>query len=221
MFTLLKNIFSFFFPPSCIICSEKTDVVNICNHCHEQLPLTRDFPRPWIFSLYQYKNKSVNQCIKHIKEYPDLTLIETLIESKKFMVTGWFTGLARYHQATEIVLIPVPIHYSRFINRGFNQSELIAKSLQKILSQETLTITINTEIIKKQFATEKQALLIHKQERLKNSLTSSFTLNQKNISPNALLIIIDDVTTTGATLDAVRSHLGIYSPNVYAFTLSH
>ncbi len=221
MFIFLKRIFSFFFPPSCIICSEKTNNLNLCDYCRGQLPLTREFPRPWIFSLYQYKHDYVNQCIKHIKQYPDHLLMEALIQDKQSMITGWLTGLAQYHHVKEIILVPVPIHYSRFIDRGFNQTLLIAESIQKVITLKYGTITIIDSLIQKQHATEKQALFIHKKSRLENELESSFRLTHTTIPTDGVIVIIDDVTTTGATLDAMRNHLITLTPHVYAFTLSH
>lgn len=221
MINFLKQIFSYIFPPSCIICTDQTQEINLCKNCLANLPLTTEFPRPWIFSLYRYKNDSVKQCVTHIKTYPDELLIAEMITCKQIMLKSWLNGLAQYHNAKEIILVPTPIHYSRFLDRGFNQSELIVEVIKKVITLKGITITAETSLIKKQHATEKQATISNKKDRLNNPIKSSFQIQSKNTHSEKVIIIIDDVTTTGATLDAIREHLLEITPNVYGFTLSH
>ncbi len=94
-------------------------------------------------------------------------------------------------------LIPVPLHPKRLRARRFNQSALLAMRLAKLAN-----ITVQTEIIKRNKNTKPQGSL-NAYQRTKN-VSGAFTLDTKNknmvLGKNILLI--DDVFTTGATLNA-------------------
>ena len=147
---LLKNIFSYLFPPICIICGNEDTKINICNICSRSLPLTREMRRPWLFSLYRYRDEAVTTCIRHLKNFPDAEFVDQLLRQKQIMITGWTIGMTRFPNCSEIILIPIPLHKSRFLDRGYNQAEIIAKSYQKILLQKIkIPVRIETTIIKK------------------------------------------------------------------------
>lgn len=221
---LLKNIFSYLFPPVCIICGNENTKINICNSCSNSLPLTREMRRPWLFSLYRYRDESVATCIRHLKNFPDTEFVDQLLKQKEIMIIGWTLGMTRFHDCSEIILIPVPLHNSRFLDRGYNQAEIIAKSYQKILLQKIkIPVRIETTIIKKSKYTDKQALITDRSERLRN-IHGAFEIQnawKAKLSMHALAIIIDDVTTTGGTLDEVKKVLEPYVKTVGAFTLAH
>jgi predicted amidophosphoribosyltransferase len=221
---LLKNIFSYLFPPVCIVCGNEDTNINICNICSGSLPLTREMRRPWLFSLYRYRDESVTTCIRHLKNFPDADFVDQLLRQKQIMITGWTIGMTRFHNCSEIILIPIPLHKSRFLDRGYNQAEIIAKSYQKILLQKIkIPVRIETTIIKKSKYTDKQALITDRSERLRN-IHGAFEIQnawKAKLSMHALAIIIDDVTTTGGTLDEVKKVLEPYVKTVGAFTLAH
>lgn len=222
--TLLKSIFSYLFPPSCILCGNENTKINICNSCSSLLPLTREMRRPWLFSLYRYRDESVTTCIRHIKNFPDQELVYQLLQQKQIMIIGWTLGMARVHNCSEIIIIPVPLHHSRFLDRGYNQAEIIAKSYHQLLqSKLTIPTRIETGIIIKSKHTDKQALITDRTKRLKN-IHNAFEIKdigKAKLSPDALVIIIDDVTTTGGTLDELKKILDPHVKTVGAFTLAH
>ena len=94
-------------------------------------------------------------------------------------------------------LIPIPLHPKRQNDRGFNQSELLAH-----LFSQHLQTPINTQILIRTRATPPQADIHDRATRL-NNLKHVFSLNpniNKNILKNKNILLIDDVSTTGATL---------------------
>lgn len=218
---LLKTIFSYLFPPSCIICLEQTKQVNICDVCTQKLPLTREFRKPWLFSLYRYRDEPVTRCIHHIKTFPDKSFTYRIIAEHSKIFTDWVRGMLATHSCNAIIFIPTPIHRSRFLERGYNQAEIITESCQKILEQTLPNIPISIEksyVIKKQ-ATEKQALITNKKDRLRNVVSIFTTRPRAKLPAQTLIIIIDDVTTTGGTIQEMYNQF----PNhpVVAFTLAH
>lgn len=115
------------------------------------------------------------------------------------------------------ILIPVPLHRKRLRKRGFNQSLWIANAFKKDLGDrvqviEALTRTRNTET-----QTE-----FNRFERKKN-VKNAFALKKKNgLNKQNKLILIDDVYTTGATLDECAKALTQEGfQNVNVATLGH
>lgn len=110
------------------------------------------------------------------------------------------------------VLIPVPLHKSKLKHRGYNQAELIAKELSKLSG-----IPCNTKIVYRIRKTVPQKEL--DVDRRQNNLKKAFNIPSDVVKLNKT-IVIDDIYTTGSTIDAVSGELrqrGIR--NVYFITL--
>lgn len=93
-------------------------------------------------------------------------------------------------------LIPVPLHWRRMWQRGFNQSAEIADYLAKHLRQQGYECQINDRVFKRTQATPQQKGLT-KAQRMRNTLRA-FQLIQPPVSKHVALV--DDVVTTGSTL---------------------
>lgn len=96
-------------------------------------------------------------------------------------------------------LIPVPIHYSRKRLRGYNQAELIANELGG-----RLNIPVDTKLIKRIRKTVpmKDLSAVERQ----NNLKRAFKICRNDVKLNTV-IIIDDIYTTGSTIDAMAREL--------------
>jgi len=97
-------------------------------------------------------------------------------------------------------IVPVPLHSSRIKTRGYNQSERIAKGLSEVTGWK-----IYNNLILRTKATETQTKK-SKEERWKN-VSGKFALNNPDIAKGKHLILVDDVVTTGATLEACAAEL--------------
>ena len=93
------------------------------------------------------------------------------------------------------VLIPVPLHPSRLAKRGYNQAEVIARAMG-----EKLNLPVVTDAVKRVEKT-KPLKELNPQERRK-SLQRAF-MPAKNQAHWKNVLIIDDIYTTGSTIDAV------------------
>lgn len=111
------------------------------------------------------------------------------------------------------VLIPVPLHKKRKRKRGYNQAEILAKELGRITG-----IPVETKSVIRVRHTMPQKELSHR-ERRKNVKDAFETTTQCVIGKNVLLI--DDIYTTGNTIDAVAKVLKEKADcKVFFFTIS-
>ena len=92
-------------------------------------------------------------------------------------------------------IVPVPVHLSKLKKRGYNQAALIARELSK-----RLKIPVNERLVVRTAATQVQKNLSARQRQ--NNLKGAFNVPQNSVELNTVLIV-DDIYTTGATVDAV------------------
>ena len=110
-------------------------------------------------------------------------------------------------------LVPVPIHKSRKRQRGYNQAELLAVELGKRLG-----IPVKSELIVRVRKTLPQKLL--KESERQNNLKKAFKIGQNDVKLSTI-IIIDDIYTTGSTVNEmadILNKMGI--DKVYVLTLA-
>ncbi len=109
-------------------------------------------------------------------------------------------------------IIPVPIHKNRYRQRGYNQAELIAQSISPYIR-----VPVETNLVERIKNTKPQKELNDK-ERQKN-LKNAFKINENSVKLKKV-IIVDDIYTTGATVDVIAElllHGGI--SDIYVITL--
>ncbi len=92
------------------------------------------------------------------------------------------------------LIVPVPLHRARYRERGFDQSEILAEGVSEVAN-----IPLARRILKRKKNTKDQTYL-NAQQRAEN-VRDAFSISQPEIAKNKKLILVDDVTTTGATLN--------------------
>lgn len=100
------------------------------------------------------------------------------------------------------LIIPVPIHRERRIERGYNQAELLAKEVSLLTG-----IPVNKKILLRKKKTK--ALKSVSKESRGRGLAEAFSVSsdQRNMLPGKHILLIDDIYTTGSTADAASAHL--------------
>ena len=93
------------------------------------------------------------------------------------------------------VIVPIPIHKQKRRKRGFNQAELVAKELGKLLK-----LPVDTDCLVRFEKTTPQKELTRRER--KENLKRAFRIGKLR-KPYERVLIIDDIYTTGATIDAV------------------
>ncbi len=126
-----------------------------------------------------------------------------------------------------IILIPTPLSPARLRSRGYNQSEELAKQIARLNPEQ---FVVRADIIKKIKNTPTQVSIKNRAQRLANlknafalSPTARLNLAEKGSALRAkIFIIIDDVSTTGATINEIRRLFRLVGArHVYGLVVAH
>jgi ComF family protein len=212
----LKNIFSatlhLFYPHVCTGCgSDLLEEKNLlCLHCINDLPHT---------NFAQYSNNPIEKIFwgrmpvtaAHSEFYfTKATLIQHLIHQLKYKsdtAIGFYLGeimgntlLTSGRFSNIDYLIPLPLYPDKERKRGYNQAAIICNGMSA-----TMNIPVLTQNILRQRFTATQTLK-HRTERWEN-VAGSFIIKNAAALRGKNVLLVDDVITTGATLEACGSIL--------------
>lgn len=173
----------------CIGCKSENMSGRTCTDCAEDTPLTG------FISARPYTDHSIQRGIEWLK----FKGIRPLAEVLAGLLIPKLTAIAPIDVlAKRAILVPLPLHKKRYLQRGFNQSEDIARAIGTLCSIEVRNLL--TRIT----ATASQAHLPH--ELRTQNMHDTFALDisqdtyQELTKNKSIIIILDDVSTTGATL---------------------
>lgn len=174
--------------PYCLKCGKslKDDTKEYCQDCENA---THIFDRGR--ALYEYEG--VKKAIYRFK-----------YEGRQEYAAFFGRQLAK-KLSTEILnwkvdaILPVPLHKDRLKKRGYNQASLLAKELGKALK-----IPVNEEILYRKKATVPQKQLNVKERQ--NNLKNAFKIRQNDVKLKTV-IVVDDIYTTGSTMNAIAQCL--------------
>ncbi len=200
------------FPPICIACGTHLlkNEVEICQMCVRRLPRTF-FERQaydnvistlmWgrckiklAYALFYYKKgERVQQLLHEIKYRGNKKLgIELGRQIGKTVLQS--------EAETFDAIIPIPLHPKKQRKRGFNQSEIIALGISEVLQ-----VPVNTCNVYRNTHTSTQTKK-GRFERWKN-VENIFSIRDQDVLKNKHILLVDDVITTGSTLEACVNQL--------------
>lgn len=207
------------FPVICLGCGSFSTLNRknyLCKSCLRLIPIKKDLEcigckmksllgktcpgcRSWyidqLLVVADYKNKILEKIIKALK----YRFVVDLAESIRPLIKKYVYFLAKEKHfniiADSPIIIPIPLHYRRLNWRGFNQAEVIAE----IIAEITNLGTENTALTRSS-TSKPQVEIDKKSERLENMNNQFRVFTDKKIKGKTLLLI-DDVCTTGATLN--------------------
>ena len=193
-----EKILEYIFLPSCGVCGKLSEGY-LCKKCEENLEkylinkkqnlnnlkITRNIQILHIFKYEEIIRKLIVNYKFNDKSYLYKTFCEFIVKNKKI-----FDFIKSYD-----IIIPVPIHNERMKKRGYNQSELIAKELAKRIG-----VKCYTDILLK-IKNNKMQSTLSKKEREENTKNVYKLKNVEKIY-NKKVIILDDIYTTGATINS-------------------
>lgn len=149
-----------------------------------------------VTTLFDYKRNDVRDLIRALK-YDGNLRAASLAASGLSDFLREEIATTQAFSARAVFLVPVPLHKSRAQERGFNQIELVLRALPKEFRDGTLA-RIEPQLLKRGRKTSPQTHLSRK-KRLENVRDAFFCTDTARVS-TAHIYLIDDVTTTGATL---------------------
>ena len=205
--TLINDFLNLLIPNCCIYCEEVIDDRSkiLCEKCFKSIPRTDHVNTPKFNNLYNYLYKSVDieYAFSMFYFYTDtpIRILIHYLKYKKHKEVGIFLGEMYGREIlnnTKIknefdVIIPIPLHKKRFKERGYNQSEMFAIGLSKILN-----IPVNTtNVIRiKNTLSQTQKESYDRKFDMKDAFAviNPADLNKKHI------LLVDDLITKGATI---------------------
>lgn len=209
---LFKNIINLFFPDLCIECGSNLNSSEkiLCLHCKSALSLINisDLYNNKISNIF-YGKTNINKSLAFLN-YQKKGISKNLIQHLKYknrqdigvFLGNWFGNVLLDMNAFYDVdyIVPVPLHPKKQKQRGYNQLTTFGETLSKILS-----INYLPEILIREEYTETQTKK-SKTDRFKNT-KAKFALNDTTFLENKHILLLDDVITTGATIEACCSEL--------------
>lgn len=198
---IIKELLAVIFPEYCLGCGKKD--ITLCNPCASKLP--RGFsPDQKTLAILDYGDKRVKKALWLFKYRNKQSLSRVFAELIHNSLMEELSELKVMKNFTNPLLIPIPVSAKRFRERGYNQTELLARELAKLL--ESSEVMLQTNILIKSRDTPSQAKTESKRERLSN-LRDSFAVKNPNEIRGRNIILLDDIVTTGATLAEARKTL--------------
>ena len=206
-YIMFKSLINLFFPRVCCGCNSilLTDEIVICSECRHEIPLTQfhlnpnneaiskfygKIPIEFAAALFYFQKKGIVQEMIHKLKYKGHEEIGTVVGQ-------WYAeelkNVAQIQAAD--CIIPVPLHPRRMRERGYNQVATFGKALS-----ESLEIPYNESILIRNVYSKTQT----KKSLLKRTEvnTAVFEANFDEATSYNHFLLIDDVITTGSTLEA-------------------
>jgi ComF family protein len=201
----LKVIWDILFPKKCINCKregqylcedclslieinpfeyclcEKMEKRNKCENCKN-----RSLDK--ILSAVSFNNKIVKEAIHKFK----YSFIEELSIPFALIILNHLQAI-NCQIDNNFIIVPVPMHIKKKRRRGFNQAEEIAK-----LISQSATIPLSTTLIKTKET--KPQMELNRNERIEN-IKNCFEIKNKKEIENKTILLLDDVYTTGTTMN--------------------
>ncbi len=228
-------------PTRCVSCDiTLDDDAGLCQKCWNKIHFISGIicvkcGYPLEFDLSDGKNNMLcGKCLTHktsfdsarsVCSYGDITgkFIGRLkygdnLHIAKFIAKSMLpTFLQHYPDCT--IICPVPMHKTALKKRTFNQSALIIVMLIKMLKKHNIIIKYIPDLLQKIKITQKQNKLTRKQ-RLEN-VKGSFAVNIKYNIRKQKIIILDDVITTGATVNECAKMFKKYDKTAKVHIISY
>ncbi|MFO7810667.1 MAG: ComF family protein [Candidatus Delongbacteria bacterium] len=181
---IFNDLIDLFFPPTCLVCSDYLDrEVLICKKCLSSLNIHNN-TEPDYIAVFQYDNN-----------------IRILIHELKYNnrpQVGYILGREMAKKLLNIVnnensvLLPVPLHKKRIKKRGFNQSRKICEGFSDILNIPV----IDDLILRKKDNISQTRLNSHRRSQ---NVKGIFCSGPQKIGKDKMILIVDDLITTGST----------------------
>ena len=183
----------------CAVRFENLRKTPCCRHCASPIP---DDLGP----CGRCKDKGLPpyRAIARLTTFESITrdLIHGLKYGRRWSLVPWLVSelikqpRLRECLAASQVIVPVPLHWTKRIGRGFNQAELLARELAKAADLKVALAVRRVEMTSSQ-------TIFHSRVARRRNLRKAFRLTRPDLIEGKKVLIVDDVMTSGATLQAL------------------
>ena len=192
---IIKYVINLIYPNVCGICDKLCDD-DICKKCEiklnniSKIKIDRYTNKYFKKHLYIFKYEGI------IKE----RLINYKFNERNYIYKAFVKFMLKNKKICDFlknydIIIPVPIHTKRRMERGYNQSALIAKAISKKIPQ----IDYLEDVLIKKINNKPQSTK-NKSERKNNVIAAYYMKNKEKIN-NKKILLLDDIYTTGNTVN--------------------
>ena len=209
---MFQSLLHLFFPPVCAGC--KTVLMGnenvICTACRHEIPLTQHHLNPENEAFKKFYGRIPVEQVSALLYFHKKGIVQELIHSLKYrgqetigtVLGKWYAEELKNNPILKTVdtIIPVPLHPKKLRERGYNQVTEFGNALA-----ETLQIPFITTILFRQVYSKTQS----QKNRLSRTegIDSVFDISFSESDHNQHFLLIDDVITTGATLEVCAKAL--------------
>lgn len=200
---LIRNVENFVFGSECLGCGRASEHLDpwLCPDCVKELERESKVslsPGPDAYSLFPMR--PLTRRLVHALKYKGISGMATYLVRHSSMVGG-AVGEEFSLLPKPIYFVPVPLHRARFRERGYNQAEKIAAALAVVTGGR-----VCRWLRRKAFVVSQTKL--SKEERERNVASAFEATLPAKIPGRGLVVVVDDVFTTGATTGACLDAFG-------------
>lgn len=209
---IVTPFLDFVFPPICVSCNQvlSDSSQRVCDKCWNSIQrVTRDHPLYLetrakltesgtvsdLVSEFVFEKEGAFQHVAHALKYSGYESVGREL-GRRIGVTMKEWGISADG------LIPIPLHKVKQRERGYNQAELIARGISK-----STGIPVRTDLVHRKKHTQTQTQLSLEERRI--NVEDAFEIDRRSLPALAdkTFILVDDVITTGATIQACAREL--------------
>ena len=214
MKAFFQNLLQTLFPSTCACCGDVllTGEKQICINClanltatfysahddnHTERQLAGRIPYQHATSLYVFRKGNTVQQLVHAMKFhsnSDLCIFMGRQMGLELLHSGRFDDID--------LLVPVPLHWRRRLQRGYNQSELLCRGISEVMGRP-----VNKRALLRHRNTHQQSMQASGDRE--ENVRDAFSVRHPDDLQGKPLLLVDDVLTTGATLgsccDALKS----------------
>lgn len=205
---IIRNLLDFLFPRICPVCKERLTEheQHICLECLMQIPRTKNYDKKNNKLEQLFAGRIPFQRVASFAHFVRAGTIQPIIYELKYknnpqigIYIGELCGKELYKSEFLFgvdYIVPIPLHNKRQKERGYNQAAMIARGI----SIQT-NIPVDEETVNRIKNNPSQAKSKSREIRWKN-VEDIFTLTNNKKFINKHILLIDDVLTTGSTLES-------------------
>lgn len=223
MGTVLSGILDVLYPPRCVGCErgiaaseqplcvqcmsglERVDADELARHVRTNIP---GFAARSIFALWMFDKGGTLQRAQHLLKYGQRPAFGNALGAA--LAAGW----SAFVQELPDLVVPVPLHRTRQLERGYNQSLALARGICNVLHVGLAESALHrTSVTRRQTGLTRLA----RQDNVRGAFSASV-----DVLSGKRVMLVDDVVTTGATASAaIEAMLGAGARSIDFVALAH